>query len=156
MLNTVRHEFVEYIPDQLDEGVLYVSIPFGTVVHRCACGCGEEVVTPLGPAEWRVTYDGRTVSLAPSVGNWSFACRSHYWIEEGRVRWARGFSADEVALVRRKARTRRQGYYAGGAEEPAAGQRAGEGETGVATDRPGRWRSAWASLRSLGRRSRAG
>ena len=49
----LRHKFVDYIPQQLDDGVLYVSIGFGTVVHRCACGCGEEVVTPLGPAEWR-------------------------------------------------------------------------------------------------------
>ena len=96
MLTSVRHEFVEHIPDELDDGVLYVSIRFGTVVHRCACGCGQEVVTPLGPAEWRLTYDGRSVSLAPSIGNWSFSCQSHYWIEAGRVRWARGFSEDEV------------------------------------------------------------
>ena len=84
----LRLEFVDYVPKQLDDGVLYVSIRFGTVVHRCACGCGEEVVTPLGPSEWTLTYDGRTVSLAPSIGNWSFPCRSHYWIDEGNVRWA--------------------------------------------------------------------
>ena len=68
-------------------------------------------MTPLGPAEWQLTYDGRTVSLAPSIGNWSFACRSHYWIEGGNVRWARGFSGAEVARVRQKARTRRESYY---------------------------------------------
>ena len=101
----------------------------------------------------KTTYDGRTVSLAPSIGNWGFECRSHYWIEEGRVRWARGFSADEVAMVRRKARTRRRTYYAGGGKEPAPGERGGEGEAGVATDRPGGWRAAWARLRSLSRRS---
>lgn len=106
-----RHEFVEYIPEQLDYRVLYVSMRFGTVVHRCACGCGEEVVTPLGPAEWKLAYDGRRISLAPSVGNWSFRCRSHYWIDEGRVRWARSFSEDEVALVRQEAWERRMGYY---------------------------------------------
>ena len=114
MLTSVRHEFVEHIPDELDDGVLYVSIRFGTVVHRCACGCGQEVVTPLGPAEWRLTYDGRSVSLAPSIGNWSFSCQSHYWIEGGRVRWARGFSEDEVGQVRREARTRRDGYFGAG------------------------------------------
>ena len=107
----LRHEFVDYIPEQLDDGVLYVSCRFGTVVHRCACGCGEEVVTPLGPAEWRLTYDGRTISLAPSIGNWSFRCRSHYWIDEGSIRWARDFSADEVARVRQEAWERRAGYY---------------------------------------------
>ena len=99
----LRHEFVDHIPEQLDDSVLYVSIRFGTVVHRCACGCGEEVVTPLGPAEWRLTYDGRTVSLAPSIGNWSFPCRSHYWIDEGIVRWARDFSEAEIARVRQEA-----------------------------------------------------
>ena len=157
MLTAVRHEFVEHIPDELAEGVLYVSVRFGTVVHRCACGCGEEVVTPLGPAEWRLTYDGRTVSLAPSVGNWSFACRSHYWIEEGRVRWANSFSTQEVALVRSKARSRREGYYAGDSGETVAARGVGEGESGgVSAGRAGRWRSGWARLRSLGRRPRAG
>ena len=107
----LRHEFVDHIPDQLDDSVLYVSIRFGTAVHRCACGCGEEVVTPLGPAEWSLTYDGRTISLAPSIGNWSFPCRSHYWIDEGNVRWGHGFSGAEIALVRQKSRTRRGGYY---------------------------------------------
>ena len=107
----LRHEFVDHIPEQLDDGVLYVSISFGTVIHRCACGCGEEVVTPLGPGEWSMTYDGRTISLAPSIGNWSFRCQSHYWIEQGHVRWARGFSKDEVALVREKGRARRDGYF---------------------------------------------
>lgn len=157
MLSAFRHEFVEHIPEQVAEGVLYVSVRFGTVVHRCACGCGEEVVTPLGPAEWRLTYDGKTVSLAPSIGNWSFACQSHYWIEEGRVRSARGFSAQEVALVRSKAKSRRDGYYSGGGAEPVTRPRPGEGESGgVRADRAGRWRSAWAWLRSLGRRGPAG
>ena len=65
----------------------------------------------MAPAEWKLTYDGRTISLAPSIGNWSFRCRSHYWIDEGSVRWAAGFSEDEVALVRQEARDRRAGYY---------------------------------------------
>ena len=69
----LRNEFVDHIPEQLGDGVLYVSMRFGTVVHRCACGCGKEVVTPLGPAEWRLTYDGRTVSLEPSIGELEFS-----------------------------------------------------------------------------------
>ena len=153
----LAHKFVDQIPEKLDEGVLYVSIQFGTVVHKCACGCGEEVVTPLGPAEWRLTYDGRTVSLAPSVGNWSFPCRSHYWIEGGNVRWARGFSGAEVALVRLKGRTRRANYYSSGSVE----------QPGIVTDEVaqaepkdeverGAWRSIWAKIRSLRRRRGVG
>ena len=149
----MRHEFVEHIPDELAEGVLYVSVAFGTVVHRCACGCGEEVVTPLGPAEWQLSYDGRTVSLTPSIGNWSFKCRSHYWIDDGRVRWARSFSKQEVAIVRGKARSRRDGYYAGDRDAPVAGPE--DDSDDQARDeratRVRRFRATWAWLRSLGR-----
>ena len=154
MLTKLRPEFVDHIPEQLDEGVLYVSIHFGTVAHRCACGCGEEVVTPLGPAEWRLTYDGRTVSLEPSIGNWSFPCRSHYWIDGGRVRWARGFSEAEIALVRQKERTRRDNYYR--AEE---GEVVGRDATADLSDdeqRGSRKFRVWEKMRGLGRAWRRG
>jgi hypothetical protein len=36
----IRHEFVEFIPKERQEGVLYVSIPYATAVHNCFCGCG--------------------------------------------------------------------------------------------------------------------
>ena len=107
----MHHEFVEYIPEEISDGILYVSIPYGTVVHKCACGCGEEVVTPLGPAEWKFTYNGKTISLYPSVGNWSFACRSHYWISESEVQWARAFSMEEVLEARKKAKQLRKRMY---------------------------------------------
>ena len=70
----LAHEFVEFIPDEIEERTLYVSMKFGTVVHKCCCGCGQEVVTPLGPTDWSLTFDGRTISLDPSIGNWGFAC----------------------------------------------------------------------------------
>ena len=114
-----RHEFVDHVPKQLQESVLYVSTSFGTAVHLCASGCGEEVVTPLGPSEWKITYDGRTVSLEPSIGNWSLPCRSHYWIEKGMIHWARGFSEAEVTRVRQESRKRRDHVYRmEGAEPP--------------------------------------
>ena len=136
----LRNEFVDHIPEELDDGVLYVSMRFGTVVHLCACGCGKEVVTPLGPVEWKLTYDGRTISLEPSIGNWSFPCRSHYWIDEGVVRWARGFTEAEIALVRQKAWTRRNSYY-----------QSERGEVAERVTQPRLWRSIWESIRVLGR-----
>ena len=86
---SLRHEFVTYIPDTLEDGVLYVSIRYATVVHRCCCGCGNEVVTPLDPSDWEMMFDGKSISLSPSIGNWSLACQSHYWISRNKVRWAR-------------------------------------------------------------------
>ena len=108
----LRHEFVEYIPEDITEGTLYISIPFGTMIHKCGCGCGEEVVTPLGPTEWKFTYNGKTISLHPSIGNWSFRCRSHYWIDKSRVRWARSFTKEEVLEARAETKEYRRRYYA--------------------------------------------
>jgi Family of unknown function (DUF6527) len=87
-VNNLKHNFVECVPEALDDSVLYVSVKYGTAVHRCCCGCGREVVTPLTPTDWKLTFDGETVSLYPSIGNWNFACRSHYWIRNNEVEWA--------------------------------------------------------------------
>lgn len=100
MRPTIRHEFVDAIPDRLDDGVLYISIEYATAVHACLCGCGHEVVTPLAPKQWSMTFDGESVSLKPSVGNWSFPCQSHYWIVNNKVHAARRFTRDEIDLLR--------------------------------------------------------
>lgn len=107
----VSHSFVEQIPSALEDGVIYVSIEYGTVVHRCLCGCGEEVVTPLSPTDWRLVYDGECISLHPSVGNWAFKCQSHYWISKGRVRWARKWSQEEILAGRGLDRSRKAEFY---------------------------------------------
>jgi hypothetical protein len=105
------HEFVEFIPPEMKEGVLYVSIEYGTAVHRCACGCGERVVTPFGRTDWKMIYDGDTVSLHPSIGNWNFKCRSHYWIRGNRVEWAPQWSDEEVSAGRAADRVAKQIHF---------------------------------------------
>lgn len=109
---TLSHEFVESFPDRLESGKLYVSIEFATVAHSCACGCGHQVITPLSPAEWQLTFDGESISLRPSIGNWSFDCQSHYWIEKNRVRWAPKWTRQEIESVREYDRREAEEYYA--------------------------------------------
>ena len=109
----LRPEFVRAIPEKLNAGTLYVSIDFATAAHCCCCGCGREVVTPLTPTDWRITYDGVSISLFPSVGNWNFPCRSHYWIDGGRVVWADQWSDGMIAAGRVRDRFAKQNYYAG-------------------------------------------
>jgi hypothetical protein len=111
MTKTFEHRFVEFIPEALDEGVLYISITYAAALHRCACRCGREVVTPLSPTGWRLTFDGDSVSLYPSIGNWNFPCRSHYWIDRSRVRGAKAWSDREVEQARRKDDEMRARYY---------------------------------------------
>ncbi|WP_432432138.1 DUF6527 family protein [Candidatus Accumulibacter phosphatis] len=59
-----------------------------------------EVVTPLSPAKWQLSDHWATVSLHPSIGNWSFPCRSHYWISHGKIRWAGAMSDQQIKRVR--------------------------------------------------------
>ncbi len=93
------------------EGVLFVSIEFGTAVHKCCCGCGNEVVTPLGPTDWRLTFDGESVSLYPSIGNWSFPCRSHYWIQNDEVVLANRWSDLEITNGRNRDKSAKRTYF---------------------------------------------
>lgn len=92
----LAHEFVEFIPSDIKEGVLYISMPYATAAHKCCCGCGQEVVTPFSPTDWKLTFDGRSVSLNPSIGNWSFDCKSHYWIRSGQIAWAESWSQNQI------------------------------------------------------------
>jgi len=107
----LTHEFVEFVPDNLEERTLYVCIGMATVVHRCCCGCGNEVVTPLSPTDWKLTFDGETVTLHPSIGSWGFKCQSHYWIRNNRVKWAERWSQEEIAAGRAHDRKAKEQYF---------------------------------------------
>jgi hypothetical protein len=108
---TLKHEFVQFIPEELQEGTIYVSIRFATVAHLCACGCRTKVVTPLKPTDWKLTFDGKTVTLDPSIGNWSFPCRSHYWVRNNRVQWADDWSDARIEANREYDRRAKDRYF---------------------------------------------
>jgi hypothetical protein len=108
---SVKHQFVESVPQTIDDGVLYVSIKYATAVHKCCCGCGIEVVTPLTPTDWELTFDGESVSLGPSIGNWSFPCQSHYWIIRNRVKWARRWTRREIEAGRSDDKSAKNEYF---------------------------------------------
>jgi hypothetical protein len=133
----LAHQFVEYIPQELSDGTIYVSIPFATVVHKCCCGCGSEVVTPLSPTDWQLTFDGETISIDPSIGNWSFACQSHYWIRRNRVNCAPRWSKREIEMGRANDRLAKKEYLARIA--PSGDQR--KAKKGISW-----WKTAWGWL----------
>lgn len=112
--STYRHAFVETLPEKLDEGVLYVCIKYSTSAHNCFCGCRREVVTPIHPTKWKLTFDGLNVSLSPSIGSWSLACRSHYWLQSGRVEWAETWSDEDIQAAQSRDLTAQERYFAQG------------------------------------------
>ena len=112
----LTHKFVETIPEQLNSSCIYISIPYTTAVHLCCCGCGLEVVTPLSPTDWELSFNGESVSFSPSIGNWSFSCRSHYWIKNNKVKWAGSMSSKQIMDVRNRDRIAKEKKYGKGIE----------------------------------------
>lgn len=104
-------ENVQYMPQALEPGVLYVSREFGIAIHLCPCGCGAKIRTPLGPTEWLITETPEGPSLSPSVGNWQQRCQSHYWITRGEVRWAEKWTPEQVLAGREHEDRRRLEHY---------------------------------------------
>lgn len=108
----IQPRFVKGIPRNLEPGVFYVSLEYGTAVHSCFCGCGKEVVTPLTPTDWRLTIDGEFVSLWPSVGNWNLPCRSHYVIKRNQVIEAGSWSKSKIEAEQRRDKAAKAKFYA--------------------------------------------
>lgn len=107
----VTHEFVDFIPDDLQDGTIYISMKYCTAVHRCCCGCGREVVTPLSPTAWKLTFDGETVSLYPSIGSWNLPCQSHYFITKSEVLWARKWTKNQIERGRKREARAKEIYH---------------------------------------------
>lgn len=96
----VSHQFVDVVPEEPAEGIVYVSTVTATAMHLCLCGCGSRVTTPLDPSQWKLEFDGRAISLNPAIDNWTLDCRSHYSIRRNRIRWLARWSLVNVEVGR--------------------------------------------------------
>lgn len=110
-LDELTAEFVDEIPVDLEHGKLYLSCRYRAAIHLCACGCGAKISTPLHPTGWRLHYDGESVTLSPSVGNWSEKCQSHYVIRNNKVLWSYRYSKDRIQQIRAERRRELANYY---------------------------------------------
>lgn len=108
---TIIPQFVEFIPSTLQDGVLYISQKYGTAAHKCCCGCGIKIVTPITPTDWNIKVSGGKVTLHPSIGNWNHPCQSHYIIRCNRVIWAGSMTQQEINWGRKRDREIKKAYY---------------------------------------------
>ena len=102
--------WVEDMPQTLETGKLYISVKHCLTEHRCACGCGVDVSLPIGKSDWWLLYDGDTISLWPSVGNWRLPCRSHYLIKENRTIWCPRWTDEQILEGRNQDRLETLAY----------------------------------------------
>jgi hypothetical protein len=114
----LKHEFVEFIPEELEEKTVYISIPYASATHKCCCGCGEKVVTPITPTDWQLIFDGETISLDPSIGSWSSKCKSHYWIRKNRTKWAENWTSEEINKARTFDKIAKENYFKKSKSDP--------------------------------------
>lgn len=110
-MKMLQHKFVEFIPHKIEEGILYISLDYCTAIHRCACGCGNEVVTPISPTDWKLSFNGKAISLHPSIGNWNFECQSHYWIKNNKVEYAGRWTKEEIDIGRVQDKNHKTQYF---------------------------------------------
>jgi len=107
----ITHVFVDEIPSAVEAGVIYVSLKYATAVHLCACGCRNEIVTPISPTDWKITFDGVSISLDPSIGSWNLPCASHYWIMNDRIEWSGRWSKTRIKASRQRDELAKRQYY---------------------------------------------
>lgn len=112
----LKHKFVEFIPEKIEDGVLYISVEYCTAIHKCVCGCGNRVVTPLSPTDWELTFNGKSITLYPSIGNWNFECKSHYWIRRSEIEFAGRWTEREIRQERENDFERKMEYFGESAE----------------------------------------
>ncbi len=98
----LQHKFIENIPRDLEDNTIYISLEYCTAIHKCVCGCGNEVVTPISPKGWKLTFDGETISLSPSIGSWELECRSHYFIINNEKKFCKNvYNTNTFSLKKR-------------------------------------------------------
>lgn len=110
-MSNITPIYVDSFPKPLEPGNLYISKKFKTAAHLCCCGCGNKVITPLKPQKWALTEKNGQVSLYPSIGNWSFACQSHYWITKNAIDWSWPMSESKIAAVRAQDQRDLEAHY---------------------------------------------
>jgi len=101
-INYFKPVFISRIPNNLKNGILYVCLECDTVIHKCACGCGETVVTPTSENGWTFIYKDSSVSLRPSIGNYNYKCKSHYYITNNNVIWLNNLKPTNLSKKKKR------------------------------------------------------
>lgn len=110
---TLQHKFVDTIPEIIEYGTIYISLKYKTAIHKCICGCNNEVVTPISPTDWQLTFNGISISLSPSIGNWNFPCKSHYWIVKNEIVYSVSWNDKKIKTERKKTKRKKKNFLSG-------------------------------------------
>ncbi len=90
-LTTLFVNTLEEMPALNPERLVIVGLPGNEwlAVLMCPCGCGVKIQLNLLPKErprWSHLTVGNLTTMSPSVQQ-LIGCKSHFWINNGEVRW---------------------------------------------------------------------
>lgn len=87
--NNLKVEQVERLPEEVMEGILYISKEFEITTHKCPCGCGLNVELPFSDPKlfWSLKENNGKVSMKPSILSTLCPNRSHYYITDNQIDW---------------------------------------------------------------------
>lgn len=102
MIKKYKHFITDAIPEKekMEQGVLYISLKYNICIHLCPCGCKNEVALPISPNNWQIIYTGVNVSLTPSIGSFDLKCKSHYFLVDGKIKWYKPLSFEDIKFYR--------------------------------------------------------
>lgn len=86
-IKNLKPVFSDKIPEELAPGILYISMSHRIAKHLCPCGCGKVITIIFDPELWTMKFDGETVTIFPSIGNYNIPCKSHYYISGNQIEW---------------------------------------------------------------------
>lgn len=95
------YQAVERIPKELANGIVYHSEEFGLAALLCACGCAHRV-TLIVPESHQVFSEGGLATIRPSIAVCDAACKSHYFITTGHVKWLPAFTGAQARSLMQK------------------------------------------------------
>ena len=112
----MRYRYLEVpkTPQVLEEDVVYVNRDFEIATLLCACGCRHKI-TLLIPDGHTVLDDGGFATIRPSVGVWDSVCKSHYFVNRGKVDWCESWSD---AKIKRAMMLQRDRHAAASTDSP--------------------------------------
>lgn len=89
MIYEITPVYCESVPDDLEEGRIYISDRFKMAIHLCACGCKHQTATPIREDGWTLTDNAGIITLRPSIGNFKGEnpYHAHYFITNNKIEW---------------------------------------------------------------------
>lgn len=74
----------EYLPDQYEPGIVYISNYFMCAAFICPCGCNDQVYLRINcPEHPSWSFDGKN-TLEPSIQK-TTGCKAHFYIKQGKA-----------------------------------------------------------------------